>query len=141
MAKIRIHKSTLKKGVVIVEAALLFPLLLLLMLGTIEYGWLFLKSQQITNAARQGARVAIRADATSEQVRSTIESLMTSAGMGDSGYQVIITPSDISSVVPCAAVNVKVMVPSSEILLINAPALLPAPTNLQANVTMSKEGP
>ncbi len=35
---------------------------LLVMLGAIEYGWLFFNVQQITNAARQGARVAILPD-------------------------------------------------------------------------------
>ena len=33
----------------------MLPLLLLVMLGAIEYGWLFFNVQQITNAARQGA--------------------------------------------------------------------------------------
>ena len=42
-----------------VEAAIVFPILLMLTLGAIEYGWLFLNAQQVTNAARQGARIAI----------------------------------------------------------------------------------
>ena len=35
---------------------------LLFTFGAIKYGWLFLKAQQITNAARQGARMATLPD-------------------------------------------------------------------------------
>jgi len=138
---VKVQKKIRYKGTVLVEAALVFPLLLLLTLGAIEYGWLFLKSQQITNAARQGARVAVRADATNQDVLTSINNLMTSAGMANSGYQVEIAPSDVSSVEPCFSINVKVRVPCANIVLINAPALLPTPTTLQSAVSMVKEGP
>ena len=36
--------------------------MLLFTFGAIKYGWLFLKAQQITNAARQGARMATLPD-------------------------------------------------------------------------------
>ena len=45
-----------QSGLATIEMAMVLPLLMLLTLGVIEYGWMFLKSQQITNAARQGAR-------------------------------------------------------------------------------------
>jgi len=138
---VKIQKKIHYKGTVLVEAALVFPLLLLLTLGAIEYGWIFLKSQQITNAARQGARVAIRADATTQDVLTTIDYLMTAADMANSGYQVEISPSDVSSVEPTFSINVKVTVPCANVVLINAPALLPTPTTLRAAVSMVKEGP
>jgi len=48
-----------RTGTTLVEAAFVLPLLLLVVLGAIEYGWLFYKQQQITNAARHAARIAI----------------------------------------------------------------------------------
>ena len=54
--------------------------------AAIEYGWMFLKQQQITNVARQAARLAAtptRPAATSPRGSST---LMNDAGLGSSGY-------------------------------------------------------
>jgi len=136
---VKVPKKIRYNGTVLVEAALVFPLLLLLTLGAIEYGWLFLKSQQITNAARQGARVAVRDGATTQDVLTTIDNLMAAADMAKSGYQVVIAPS--VSVSPGFPVNVRVTVPCANVVLINAPALLPTPTTLRAAVSMVKEGP
>ena len=46
-------------GSAVIEAALVLPVLILVTFGTIEYGWLFLKSQQIGNAARNASRMGI----------------------------------------------------------------------------------
>ena len=53
------------------------PLVLLLIMGVLEYSWMFLKSQQITNAARAGARAGVRVDATSAEVTSSVGAAMT----------------------------------------------------------------
>jgi len=45
-------------GVAAVELALVLPLVLLLVLGMIDYGWYFFVDLAATNAAREGARVA-----------------------------------------------------------------------------------
>ena len=78
--------------------ALVLPILLLLSLGALRYGWLFLKAQEITNATRYGARVAIRPNATIEDdVEPAIENLMAAAGMAKaiSDYEVTFDPEDI----------------------------------------------
>lgn len=129
------------RGAAIVEAAVVFPLIFLLTFGVIEYGWLFLKAQQITNAARHGARIGIRADATSQQVLDAVSVLMTDAGMQNSGYYPpTITPADVSSLSAGDPLEVRITVPCENIALINIP-LLPEPNNLSATVTMAKEGP
>ena len=128
------------RGTSLVEAALVFPLLLILTLGAIEYGWLFLKAQQVTNAARQGARIAIRPDATNAQVLTVINNLMALAGMADTGYQVDFSPEDISAVGAGASVNIEVTVPCENIAIIDVP-LLPTPTAIRAVMSMAKEGP
>ena len=46
-------------GAELVEAALTFPLLLLVVLGILDFGLLFQQYEVITNAAREGARVAV----------------------------------------------------------------------------------
>jgi len=123
----------------VVEAALVFPLLLLLTMGGIEYGWLFLKAQHTTNAARQGARLAIRPDVTTVEVLALIDRLMAEGGLADSGYKVNLTPSDIE-VPGRTLLAVEIRVPSAGIVIIGA-SFLPVPEWLRATVTMTKEGP
>jgi Flp pilus assembly protein TadG len=47
-----------ESGVELIEFALAFPLLLLVVLGIIDFGFLFQRYEVITNAAREGARIA-----------------------------------------------------------------------------------
>jgi Flp pilus assembly protein TadG len=44
-----------------VEFAILLPLLLLLLAGLIDFGWLFYWNHTVTNASRAGARYAVQA--------------------------------------------------------------------------------
>ena len=134
---VRIARVRGSKGAMLVEAAILLPLLLLLTFGVIEYGWAFLKSQQITNAARQSARIAARPDATNAEVQATASALMDAAGI--SGYQVTL-PADITQIPPGNPLTVKITVPYSDIELAGPP-FVPMPTHLEASVTMAKEGP
>ena len=48
-----------ESGAELIEFALVFPLLLLVFLGIIDFGLLFQKYEVVTNAAREGARVAV----------------------------------------------------------------------------------
>lgn len=132
-----------RRGVTVVETALVLPLLLLLTMGAVRYGWLFLKTQQITNATRMGARTAVLPDATVAGVQANILVLMTAAGMGASGYSVTMTPADITSLEVGDSLTVRITVPAANIGVMRVPLftdLEPANWNLGAEVTMAKEG-
>lgn len=53
-----------ESGAEFVEMALAFPLLLLVVLGILEFGLMFQQYEVLTNAAREGARVAVLPDYT-----------------------------------------------------------------------------
>lgn len=53
---IKIHRK--EEGQGLVEFALVLPILLLFLLGIVEFGWLFNARISLTSAAREGARVA-----------------------------------------------------------------------------------
>ena len=141
MSKIKIKKEIRYHGTAIVEMAIVITVLMYLTLGVIEYGWLFVKSQQITNAARQAARAAIRQNATNDQIVGEfgiITVLMNEAKMADSGYEVDMP--DVPSIPAGDALTITITAPCANIALINAPDFLPTPGEVEAAVTMAKEG-
>jgi len=142
LAMVRILKEK-RRGAALVEMAIVMLLLLMLTMGAIKYGWLFLKAQQITNATRQGARLASLPNVDLTDVEASIETMMDAAGMAKatSNYSVAITSGDLSAsgLPEQATVTVLITVPRANIDIVDI-ALLPAPANLGAQVTMPKEG-
>lgn len=123
-------------GLATIEMALILPLLLLLVFGVIEYGWLFFKNQQIAAAARTACRYAITQPATNAGTDAKIAALMTQAKLGSSGYT--FDPNDCE-VLSGTFVTVTIKVPYANIDLTGFP--LPKPTELVGETTMAKEGP
>ena len=62
-----------KRGSTLVEFALVFPVLIALMIGIMEFGWLVKNTLQMSNAAREGARTA-SLGATTTTINSRITS-------------------------------------------------------------------
>ena len=59
----------LGRGAELIEFAFIFPLLLLVCLGIVDFGLLFQRYEVLTNAAREGARVAVLPGYTAGQRR------------------------------------------------------------------------
>ena len=57
MKSIPLKKS--ERGAAVVEFAIVAPLLLILLMGAVEFGLLFYNKQVLTNASREGARAGI----------------------------------------------------------------------------------
>lgn len=131
------------RGVVLIEFVLILPLLLLLTFGVIECGWLFTKAGQITNAARHGARIGVRPDATAGDVSTAVATLMNKAGFADGEYTLTPTPTDPDSLAPGEEYSVQIAVPYSNITITNLGGFIfsTAPENIRAEATMVKEGP
>jgi len=53
------------RGAAVVEFAVVLPLLLTILFGIIEYGWVFMVRQTLQTAAREGCRIAILQTTTS----------------------------------------------------------------------------
>lgn len=133
----RLGKLGSRPGAVLVEMAIVMGLLVLLLFGLIEYGFMLLRAQQITNAARYGARIGITIDSTNTRVEQAIASAMSTAGMGDSGYTVTFVPGDVTGLTGRETLTITVSV-----LYENVGAgmpLVPVPTNLSASVSMASE--
>ena len=48
-----------ERGAELVEFALILPLLLFIILGLVDFGFMFQRFEVVTNAAREGARIAV----------------------------------------------------------------------------------
>ncbi len=140
MVIVRKRKGNRSRGAAAVEAALVLPILLLVTFGAIKYGWLFLKAQQITNAARHGARIGIRAGATIQDAKDAIFIVMDSAGMGDI-YTNQVTPIAAENPELLPLLKVDVIVDCCDIDYMFMPGWLPTPEKLIGTITMAKEGP
>lgn len=127
-----------KRGAALVELALVLMLLVLLVFGVLEYGWMFLRMQEVTNAARAGARLAVIPSATTAMVEDTVESLMHAAAIYD--YNVSTVPPDVSNATLGAPITVTVAVPYQSVELTGM-SIFPGPASLTATATMAKEHP
>ena len=125
-----------RRGLAIVEAAIFFPLLFLLLFGMIEYGWAFLKFQCINNAAREGVRVAVRDGATDPQWQAAVTRVMD--GCAITTYARTLSPGVGSAVGTQLTCSVTVVY--SDIGLMRV-SLFPVPAGLTGTATMVKEGP
>lgn len=75
-----------ENGQSLVEFALVVPVLLLFLLGIVEFGWLFNAKISLTSAAREGARVAAVSNINHQ---AKAEEAVESALSGTSGVDVI----------------------------------------------------
>jgi Flp pilus assembly protein TadG len=68
----RMKRFENERGTALLETALTLPLILLVSVSIFEFGRAFQMEQVLTNAAREGARVAVLPGSTSAQVHSRV---------------------------------------------------------------------
>jgi Flp pilus assembly protein TadG len=78
------------KGVALMEMALTLPLLLLICVGILEFGRAFQTWQIVTNAAREGARVAVLPGIDNAMVTARVNEYI-QAGVLDAGVAPTVT--------------------------------------------------
>lgn len=80
-----------KRGQALVELALVLPLLILMIMGIMEFGRIYHSYLLITNAAREGARLGVVGETDSE-IRTRVKDMAVSLNLTDS--QISITPEE-----------------------------------------------
>jgi Flp pilus assembly protein TadG len=83
-----------RRGQALVEFALIVPMLLLLVLGVVEFGRAWNVYQTITDATRQGARTAVlaRCSITPDTVAATANQILFAAGLDTASAIKTLTP-------------------------------------------------
>lgn len=129
-------KRQKRRGLALVEAALAFPLLMMLTVGLLEYGWMFIKVQQLNSAAREAVRVWARRGGVSGDATTKVTNIMSDFHI--TGYNTTTTSANGGTPTPGTKITVTVTVPYNSIHLIGAP-LIPVPTNVKGELSMVKE--
>jgi Flp pilus assembly protein TadG len=70
-----------ERGAELIEFALVLPLLLLLVLGIVDFGFLFQRLEVVTNAAREGARIAVLPGYGTDDVKDRVNDYLEEGGV------------------------------------------------------------
>lgn len=125
------HRERGERGVSAVEFGLILPVLLVLLLGMLDYGYVYFVQLTLTNAAREGARVGVtRSSGTaSAAAQAAANAYLTTAGITTAAVSAT-TPSNGT---PTVTVTVTLN-PFNPLV-----GFVPAPPQLQATTSMRWE--
>ena len=90
--RLKLRAARNRRAVAAVEIAVISPILVVLTFGIVEVGWYVHLAQVVHNAARQGARAAVRLENSNAQVEAVVHDCLSSdAGINSSAATVVIT--------------------------------------------------
>jgi Flp pilus assembly protein TadG len=82
MARLMIRRRLIcDRGSELIEFTLVTPLLLLVLFGIVDFGLLFRRYEVLTNAAREGARVAAIPGYTNAQIQQRVTDYLNASGL------------------------------------------------------------
>lgn len=101
-----------RRGVATVELAFCLPLLLLLVLGSIETCNVVFQKQTMTAAAYEAARTALRQDATSAQARAFAEQVLQARNVRT--FTLTFSPTEVSNLPRGTPITVQISSPADQ---------------------------
>ena len=125
--------DNLVRGAAAVELAVVLPLLLTLVFGIIEFGWVFMVRETLTNSSREGCRVAVLQGSTEQDIQERVDASMAPTGLTTYTVQISrSSPGDPDE-------KVQVLIPYADVSLLGG-FFGPTDFNLGATTVMRKEG-
>ncbi len=82
-----------RRATALVEFALVAPMLFTILFGIVEYGYVYMVRQTMTNAAREGCRIAILQSNSEADVLGVVDTMMAPTGV--STYDTVFTPATV----------------------------------------------
>ena len=126
-----------REGGAAIEAALIFPLIIIVMMGTLEVcSGIYLK-ESLTVCAFEGVRVGVRRRGTADMVRDRVEAVLDERQINYSSSDITITPSDFSDLEALDPITVQIVVPTANNTAFSFGHL--TGRNVAASVTMVRE--
>jgi Flp pilus assembly protein TadG len=78
-----------ERGAALIETALALPMVLLVAVGIFEFGRAYQTWQILTNAAREGARIAVLADSTNADITTAVNNYLIGGQLPNPGSAVV----------------------------------------------------
>lgn len=122
-----------EKGVSAVETALVFPLFVLLLLGTIDVSRYFWTMYAVSHASNEGVRMGVLSEATDTEVRSLVTQSLSLSGMNETPTVII------SGRTPGNDVSVSVAMPFSFLFIPDLVTGATGPTSVTSTAVMQYE--
>ena len=76
-----LQRARREDGAALVETAFVLPIMMLVCVGILEFGRAYQSWQVITNASREGARVAVLPDYSDDSVRARVRTYLKNGGL------------------------------------------------------------
>lgn len=105
--------------------------------GMIEFGRMVMVQQVLTNASREGARIAVLDGSTGAQTTTCVNTYLQNAGI--SGATVTLNPTDPSTAAYGAPVTVTVKIPFGSVSWLPSPMFVSGTMQLTASTVMRRE--
>jgi len=105
---------TARRAAAVVEMAIVSPLLLAMLLGIVEFGYVFMVQQSLTNGAREACRLATLPGTTDEEIRTRFDEAIAATGLEITTDMLTIEHATAENPV----VKVRVQVPYEDVTLL-----------------------
>jgi Flp pilus assembly protein TadG len=103
----------IRRGAVVVELAIVSPLMFAMLFGIIEFGWLFTVQHTMVNASRAGARVGAFQGVTVDEIEAITRASLAALNLEDR-----VTVNITEAVPSDPFVTVQVTIPREEVSLV-----------------------
>jgi len=137
MYKLIVQKPETRRGAAVAEFALIAPLFLTLIAGVVEMGRAVIVVQELTNASREGGRIASYDSTTqTSPIKTAVNTYLTNVGI--SGATTVVSPSPPSAAADGQQISVTVSIPFNSVSWLPTPFFLGGKT-LSASTVMCRQ--
>lgn len=126
-----------RRGAAAAEFAVVLPVFLLVTFGILEFGRMIMVQQVLTNASREGARLACIEGTSVSDVQTAVNQFLTNASV--SGVSVAVSPDPLTSAGPGSQVSCTTTVPFNQVSWISS-SWFATNVTLTASSVMRREG-
>jgi Flp pilus assembly protein TadG len=132
----RIRLISQGRGAAVIETAIAIPIVCLIGVGVVEFGRAYQTWQVLTNAAREGAKVAVIAGSTDAEVESAIRTYMRAERLPNASTTPVVLDRHVN-LGPATGTRITIEYPFDFIMLNPAVQLVRPDSTTGAPLTMS----
>lgn len=134
-----------ERGAALIEAAMIMPMILLISVGIFEFGRAYQTWQVLTNAAREGARLAVINGSTDAAVTARVRSYMQAGSLPNYGTAAVTIQRTVALTGADTASRIQIdypfqfMVLNPVVRLVTPTSTTGAPISMQSSALMRNE--